>query len=84
MCNFSEKRGTKGKEGQNIWKFEQKYTKFANILKKGNLMCVTIACMKQLEYALAIAIWHFEILYKYKHVYHIFFDRKGLVIGDIR
>ena len=47
-------------------------------------MCVTIACMKQLEYALAIAIWHFEISYKYKRVYHIFSDRKGLVTGDIR
>ena len=47
-------------------------------------MYVTIACMKQLEYALAIAIWHFEISYKYKRVYHIFSDRKGLVTGDIR
>ena len=26
---------SKGKKGQNIWKFGQKYTKFENILKKG-------------------------------------------------
>ena len=44
-----EKRATKG---QNIWKFGQKCTKFENILKKGSLMCLTITCKKQLEYAL--------------------------------
>ena len=27
----------KSKKGQNIWKFGQKYTKFVDILKKGNL-----------------------------------------------
>ena len=42
----------KGKKGQNIWKFLQKCTKFENILKKGSLVPATIACMKQLEYAL--------------------------------
>ena len=39
----------KDKKGQNIWKFGQK---FENILKKGSLMCATIAFMKQLEYTL--------------------------------
>ena len=47
-CNFSEKGQKKGRKGQSIWKFGQKCTKFENILKKGS-----IACMKQLEYALA-------------------------------
>ena len=48
---FQKKRA---KKGQIIWKFEQKWTKLENILKKGSLMCVIIACMKQLEYALHI------------------------------
>ena len=43
-CNFSEKGGKKLKLGQNC-------TKFENILKRA-ASCVTIACMKQLEYAL--------------------------------
>ena len=38
-------------KGQNISKFGQKCTKFENILKKGILLHVTIACMKQLEHA---------------------------------
>ena len=51
MCDFSRK-------GQNIWKFVQKCTKFENILKKGSLMHVTIACMKHLEYALhKVVFW---------------------------
>ena len=40
----------KAKKGQNIRKFGQKYTKFENILKNGNLMRATIACMKQLGF----------------------------------
>ena len=44
----------KGKKGQNIWKFGQECTKIENILKKGSLMCATIARMKQLEYVLNI------------------------------
>ena len=51
---FQKKRQIKGKKGQNIWKFGQKCAKFKNILKKGSLMGATIACMKQLEYALVI------------------------------
>ena len=50
--DFSEKGQKKVKKEQNIWKFGQKRTKFENILKKGNLMHATIACMKQLEYPL--------------------------------
>ena len=42
----------KRQKRQNIWKFGQKYTKFENIMKKVSLMRATIACMKQLEYAL--------------------------------
>ena len=42
----------KGKKGQNIWKFWKKCTKFEYILKKGSLMRATLACMKQLEYAM--------------------------------
>ena len=37
---------------QNIWKRGQSCTKFENTFQKGSLMRVTIACMKQLEYAL--------------------------------
>ena len=48
MCNFSEK-GQKRTKYLKIW---AKCTKFENILKKGSLMCATIASMKQLEYAL--------------------------------
>ena len=53
VWDFSEK-GQKmgGEKGQNIWKFGQKCAKFENILKKGSLMRATMACMKQLEYAL--------------------------------
>ena len=86
MCAiFQKKEGQKGKKVkifQNLSKNVQNLQIFWK--RETSFMCVTIACMKQLEYALAIVIWHFEILYKYKHVYHIFFDRKGLVIGDIR
>ena len=52
---FQKKKKTKKQKRPNIWKFEQKCTKFENILKKGSLMRVTIARMKQLEYALH---WH--------------------------
>ena len=38
-------------------KIGQKCTKFKNILKKARLMCATITCMKQLEYALNILIY---------------------------
>ena len=38
-------------------KIGQKCTKFKNILKKARLMCATITCMKQLEYALDILIY---------------------------
>ena len=44
---FFRKRAKKG-----IGKFGQKCSKFENFLKKGNPMRVTIACIKQLEYAL--------------------------------
>ena len=46
----------KGKKGDNTWKFQQKCTKFENILKKASLMCATIAHMKQLEYDLGTHI----------------------------
>ena len=39
----------KGKKGQSIWKFKQKYSKFESILKKGRLLYVIIACKKLLE-----------------------------------
>ena len=39
----------KGKEGQNIWKFGQNYTKFENILKKGMWLHAIIARNKLLE-----------------------------------
>ena len=38
-----------------MWFFKkkrEKCTKFGNILKKGSLMCATVTCMKELEYAL--------------------------------
>ena len=52
MRAIFQKKGKKWQKGRNIWKFERKCTKFENILKKGSLMRATIACMKQLEYAL--------------------------------
>ena len=39
----------KGKKGQNIWKFGQKYTKFENILKKGRQLHVILTYNKLLE-----------------------------------
>ena len=48
-CDFSEK-------GQN--KILGKCTKFENILKKDSLMRATIACMKQLEYALSYIFYY--------------------------
>ena len=56
----------KGKKGQNIWKFG-KCTKFENILKTVSLVRATIACMKQLVYALEIDVKRggvFQKLYK--------------------
>ena len=44
----------KGKKGQNIRKFGQKFTKIENILEKGSLMHAPIPCMKQLEFALTV------------------------------
>ena len=37
-----KKNFKKGKNGQNVWKFGQKYTKFQNILKKGAGDCVQL------------------------------------------
>ena len=46
MCAIFQKQSKKkSKKGQNIWKFGQNPTKYENILKKGSLMCTTIACM---------------------------------------
>ena len=53
-CDSSEKGQKMGKKGQNIWKFGQKCTKFEYILTNGSFMGTTIACMKQLEYALPL------------------------------
>ena len=53
MCAIFQKKGKKKcKKGRNIRKFRHKCTKFENILKKSSLMRATIACMKQLKYAL--------------------------------
>ena len=56
MHEIFQKKGKKknrgGEKGQKILKFVQKCAKFENILKKGSLMHATMACMKQLEYAL--------------------------------
>ena len=51
----------KGGKGQNSWKFWPKCTQFENVLKKGSLMHATIACLKQLEYALPITFWAFHV-----------------------
>ena len=42
----------RGKKGQNIWKFEQKFKKFENILKKGRWWYAIIAQNTPLEKAL--------------------------------
>ena len=55
MCAIFQK---KGKKGQNIWKFGQKYTKFENILKNGKWLCVIIAHNKLLEEAQS-SKWNF-------------------------
>ena len=56
--NVFEKKNVFGNLGKNVQKFE-------NILKKGSLMRVTIACMKQLEYAL---IKHVDVFVAWKDV----------------
>ena len=50
-CNFSEKGKKKRTKKAKHLKLGQNCTKFENILKRA-ASCVTIACMKQLEYAL--------------------------------
>ena len=57
----------KGQKGQNIWKFGQKCAKSESVLKKGSLMRATIACMKQLEYALNT---HTQINVCCVHIYY--------------
>ena len=49
-----QKNDKKGKKRAKCLKIRQKCTKFKNILKKGSLMCATIACIKQLDYALVL------------------------------
>ena len=56
--NVFEKKNVFGNLAKNVQKFE-------NILKKGSLMRVTIACMKQLEYAL---IKHVDVFVAWKDV----------------
>ena len=63
MCVIFQR---KGKKGQNILKFEQKCTKFENILKKGRWLHVIIACNKLLEKALKwftfpLRLWLFDV-----------------------
>ena len=50
-CSFSEKGKKKDKKGK-TFKIRPKLYKIWKYFKKGSLMCVIIACMKQLEYAL--------------------------------
>ena len=54
---FFRKRAKKGQKRATYLKTWEKLEKFENILKKGNLMCATITCTKQLEYAL-IMQWY--------------------------
>ena len=49
---FQKKRQKNVKKGQNIWKFEQKCTRFEHILTKGKLLHATIARNKLLEKAI--------------------------------
>ena len=48
VCDFPEKRQKRAK----FIKIGQNCTKLENIFKSGSLMPATMACMKQLEYAL--------------------------------
>ena len=54
----------KGKKGQHIWKFGQKYTKFENILKKDRWLRNIITRTKLLEKAL----WRDNIFFFYKNL----------------
>ena len=65
------RNGKKGKKWQKCLKFGQKSTKFENVLEKGSLMRATIACMKQLEYALNI-----EVNVSFRHLTEIDFDEE--------
>ena len=49
----------KGKKGQNIWKFGQKYTKFQSLLKKGRWLRAIITRNKLLEKSHLVEIFHF-------------------------
>ena len=55
---YLKKKNVFGNLGKNVQKFE-------NIFKKGSLMRVTIACMKQIEYAL---IKHVDVFVAWKDV----------------
>ena len=63
VCDFSGK----GLKRAKYFKTWQKYKKFENILKKGSLMRVTIACMKQLEYAF-ISLVIFCLIFSILHL----------------
>ena len=54
MRAIFQKKDKKGQKGPKHFKIWEKYTKSENILKNSSLMCATIACMKQLEYALVL------------------------------
>ena len=58
MHTIFQKKGKKrAKKGNILATYWAKLAKFENIMKKGNLMCATITCTKQLEYAL-IMQWY--------------------------
>ena len=52
MCVIVQKTGKKGCKWAKYMKRWAKMYKFEFFLKNNSLMCMTIACMKQLEYAL--------------------------------
>ena len=56
------KKIEKGKRGQNVWKFGQKFTKCENILKKGRCLHAIITFNKLLEKALRVGDVNYILL----------------------
>ena len=71
-----QKMFKKGKKGKNIWKFEQKHTKFENILKKSRWLHAIMKHNKLLEKALFLLFYisFYVSRYHFPHVFRILFN----------
>ena len=83
MCDFSEIEQSNVKEGKNIWKFGEKYTKFENVLKKSRWFHAIIVRNKLLVKALEQVArhWCFPNVYGIMEPGLILMEFAGKCIG---